>query len=290
MDRKILIMKKTLIFFLLVAAFAASCEQDANVELPETEPELVLNCFISPQDSIIRVGVSLSAPVFGNGSNVQGQVVTNATVTLTGNSTSIVLPFNSNNEYYEIAASQFPIIAGSEYQLNVTDTEGRSAYANTSVPLLPPVGFTCTIRDTVEYSSPNFVNGRIKYRFTVNDFSGGTNYYRFAGYLQQLYLNTPDSVLINRATTMFSDQNADGETLSEKAETWYYTNVGIDSITAYEVWMLNCNYDYYTFHNSLYNNNGGGDPFSEPTLLYSNVEGGLGIFAASNAVKMRILR
>jgi hypothetical protein len=57
----------------------------------------------------------------------------------------------------------------------------------------------------------------------------------------------------------------------------------------YEVWMLNCNYDYYNFHNSLYTNQGG-DPFSEPTLMYTNVEGGLGVFAAANAVKLILPR
>jgi hypothetical protein len=283
-------MKNISLFAFAVSLILTSCEQDADVELPKTEPELVVSCFISPQDSFIRVGVTLSAPVFGNGSGVQTQTVTNANVTLFGNNTSVTLPYNSINQCYEIPSSNFQIVAGGVYRIDVTDTEGRHAFANTSVPLLPPAAFTCTIRDTVEYSDPSYEYGQVKYRFTVNDFSGGTNYYRFVGYLRQINLISGDSSLVNRATNLFMDSNADGETLSASAETWYYTNSGYDSIAAYEVWMLNCNYDYYNFHNSLYNNNGGGDPFSEPTLLYTNIEGGLGIFAASNAVKLRIPR
>lgn len=289
MDRKILIMKKLALLLIVIPAFFVSCEQDADVELPKTEPELVISCFVMPQDSFIRVKVTLSAPVFGNGANVQSSEVTNATVTLFGNNTSIVLPYNANEEFYKINTAQFQIQAGSEYRLEVTDTEGRHAIARTQVPLLPPIGFNCIVEDSVEYSDPNYEYGRSVYRYSVQDFSGGVNYYRFCGYTRIWNSSFGDSLRLNRFAEIFSDNSADGEILTGSGESWYQANLPNDSIMGYEVWMLNCNYDYYNFHNSLYNNQGG-DPFSEPTLMYTNVEGGLGIFAAANAVKLILPR
>ena len=41
---------------------------------------------------------------------------------------------------------------------------------------------------------------------------------------------------------------------------------------------------YYRFHNSLLNSNESneGDPFSEPSITYTNIENGLGVFCAFN--------
>lgn len=290
MDRKILIMKKLALLLILVPAIFVSCEQDADIELPNTEPELVVSCFVTPQDSFIKVKVTLSAPVFGNGSNVQSSEVTDATVTLYGNNTSIVLPYDSNLELYRVNTSQFSILAGSEYRLEVIDPAGRHAIASTTVPLLPPTGFTCTVEDTIEYSDPNYEYGRSIFRYAVQDFSGGVNYYRFCGYTRMWNSALNDSLMLNRFADLFSDNSADGEILTGSGESWFQANLPNDSIMGFEVWMLNCNYDYYNFHNSLYNNSQGGDPFSEPTLMYTNVEGGLGIFAAANAVKLILPR
>ncbi len=43
-----------------------SCERDATVELPDTEPKPVLVCFISPQDSMIRVTLTNSRPIYSS--------------------------------------------------------------------------------------------------------------------------------------------------------------------------------------------------------------------------------
>jgi hypothetical protein len=47
-----------------------------------------------------------------------------------------------------------------------------------------------------------------------------------------------------------------------------------------KVYLLNTCKPYYQYHKSLENYNDGENPFAEPTPIYSNIEGGLGVFAA----------
>jgi hypothetical protein len=46
------------------------------------------------------------------------------------------------------------------------------------------------------------------------------------------------------------------------------------------IYLLNTDKPYYDFHKSLENYSLGDYPFTEPSFLYSNVKGGLGIFAS----------
>jgi hypothetical protein len=47
-----------------------------------------------------------------------------------------------------------------------------------------------------------------------------------------------------------------------------------------KVYLLNTDKSYYDYHRSLGNYDSGDDPFTEPSPVFSNVNGGLGIFAA----------
>ena len=93
-----------------------------------------------------------------------------------------------------------------------------------------------------------------------------------------------DTTTYRAGWELFSDENADGTHISRNYSFEYYTNS--DTLLAVDVYLLNCNYDYYSFHRSV-DNYTGDNPFAEPTLIYSNVNEGLGIFAAANGIKVR---
>lgn len=283
-------MKKLLcilpLFFLWIA-----CEQDANVDIPETEPKLVVSCFITPQDSFIRAKITRSNPVFNSSTTLNPGPVTNATVTLYGNNTSIVLTYNSVTEYYEADQSLFPIIGGNEYKIIVTHISGNVAEATTLVPLVSPANFQCTSVDSVYQSDPTFETGETRFTYSLSDPAGVNNYYRFVVYNLTYNTFSGDTVAQRTLWDLFSDENADGTNITQHS-TGYYSNysAGSDSLVGYEVWLVSGSEEYQRFHLSINNYNGGGDPFSEPTLIYSNVTGGLGIFAGANSVRMRIPR
>ncbi|MBD0254725.1 MAG: DUF4249 family protein, partial [Cytophagales bacterium] len=59
-----------------------------------------------------------------------------------------------------------------------------------------------------------------------------------------------------------------------------------DSVTLY-AYLLHTDRAYFEYHRTL-RANADSNPFAEPVLLYSNVEGGLGVFAAFNRTTLEV--
>jgi hypothetical protein len=121
--------------------------------------------------------------------------------------------------------------------------------------------------------------GRIELRYEFDDAAGEINYYRLVPYEVRYMTWNTDTAIYRAGWELFTDENADGTHISKSFTFDYYD--GGDSLIACDMYLMNCNYDYYSFHRSV-ENSGMENPFSEPTLVYTNVNGGLGIFAAAN--------
>jgi hypothetical protein len=289
MEYQILSAMKKLLYLIPFLFLFIACEQDADVDIPETEPKLVISCFLTPQDSFIRAKITRSNPIFNSSTTLNPGPVTNATVTLYGNSTSIILAYDSATEYYQANQSLFPIIGGNEYKIVVTHPSGNRAEATTVIPLVSPANFQCTTVDSVYSSDPYYVSGETRFTYSFSDPAGVSNYYRFVIYDVSYSTFSGDTTLQRTSWDLFSDDNADGTTITQNSIAYYYENINSgDTLIGYDVWLLSGNEAYQRFHLSIDNYNGGGDPFSEPTLIYSNVTGGLGIFAGANSTHLRI--
>jgi hypothetical protein len=280
----------TLSFFVLLMS---ACERDADVDLPETKPKLVVIGFITPQDSFISISLTRSKPIFEPYNVNANDAVSDATVTIYGNNTSMVLPFDANLQVYRIATAQFQILSGNEYRVKVTTPQGESVEATTVVPQNSvDASYSVTVTDTfTDYGFGYYdLRSHLQYQFTDN--AQETNRYRFYVGLILVDTLTHDTSVSRFSSDFFNDNNGNGQVLSRSAEGFWgnYDNTINDSAYAYDCWMFNVNTDYDNYHKSLYNYNGGGDPFAEPTIIYSNVDGGLGVFAAANGRKIRVIR
>ena len=148
-------MKKNLILIALTVFSLGifSCEtivEDLPLNrFPEIKEKLVLSAFISPQDTMIYVKVSVSTPLFGeyksgnasffvmNGDTTffgKSNIVRDAIVTLSTGSQQITVPFQSTNQVYALPAEKFKIEAGKTYTLRAM-TKNNQAEATTTVPL-----------------------------------------------------------------------------------------------------------------------------------------------------------
>ncbi|MCA6363587.1 MAG: DUF4249 domain-containing protein [Bacteroidetes bacterium] len=281
-------------FFSIILSIAAvfsltltSCERNADVDLPDVDSKLALSCFISPQDTVIRAYVTRSIPVFELGSaNTQHQAVNNATVMLYDASGSVQLTFNPLLEQYEIPAASFPIVAGQTYRITVALSGYPTLEASTRVPLSVPADFSATadlIIDSTSFPGFPLIEADIDHQFT--DPAGDNNYYLINAVLN---LNdTLNGIVRNYelARSIVSDHNADGEVIRGSLRTGINAQGSLNSLT---IWLTSGTYDYYEFHRTILNGNNGGDPFSEPTLVYSNVTNGFGIFAGCNSTNVVI--
>lgn len=284
----------SLFFIPAVALLLCSCEKDANVKLPDIKSQLVVTSFISPADTVITVNVSETKPLYTPGNNNTNGTINNAIVYISDGVNSVNLPYRVNA--YTINSSSFQILAGHTYFLSVATPDGRMVNAETTVPSGPvPV----TVASYYEARNNENANGAFPgelytvLQLNLNDPSGIKNYYRTD--IKGFAIN-PDTVPVNNMYGVLkehleTDEGQDGKTIA--VEKSVYNAFSTDNeLKFFEVTLLNCNYPYYAYHKSLINvsNSGGDNPFSEPSFMYSNINGGLGVFGAYVSSRTRLYR
>lgn len=268
-------------FILLINCFLFfSCTKEAMVKLPETKPLPVMYSYICPTDSIIRLKLMSSSPLFSSDQIDILAAVSDGDVKISSAQGTAQLIFNQNTGYYELKTNSYPIVPGQVYKMTVTTINGSLATAETQVPFTAvPIN---TI--TVETITENYQTGeRIKAFFT--DEANSVNYYRLAASHRFVYNSQTDTIINDtQIDELYSDLNHNGES-SSLASKFYQKNdsTAYYSTEYYDVFLYNCSQSYYNFYESLKNYSGVGISFpppAEPTLMYTNVNGGFGCFGA----------
>lgn len=267
-----------------------SCEKEANVKIPEAEPKPVLVCFISPEDSVIRVQLTNSIPLYTASLNKYPYEIKNAEVIISDGSLSKIIPWFKDSLGYQLSTKDFPIKAGETYNLTVKIPDGRKLSAKTTVPLsdFPPFDFS--IEKKLVDSSEFGVSYEINYFLKWTDIPNSTNFYRSVIY--SLYT---DSSMRGDTTAQFinelfeGDNGRDGSEIKISGQGFYFYVP--DSTTQfsgsnYMAYLMLCNQAYFDYHKDLYTNNDE-NPFSEAKINYTNIEGGIGCFSAYRMVKKR---
>lgn len=270
--------KGHLIELLLILA-SVSCEKVANnVKLPQFGHKLVVTSFISPYDSVSFVTIDSNERLYGDLTDIEP--LGNLKVTISDGTKKIELK-KGNIQYY-IRRIDMAIHAGGTYNLEVTSDKGLRANAICSIPFQRELNITA---DTVRINSNNPEPGygsELRIKVFLDDPPGEANYYCVEGKLldyNRFYGGYPYITdLFKQEESWFSDEGFDGKRI-------YANNFGSqsyasdsDSVKAV-IYILNTNKDYFTYHKSLAKYSGGENPFSEASPVFSNINGGLGIFA-----------
>lgn len=269
-----------LLKLILSTLIFTSCIKDANVKLPEIKAQPVMYCYISPEDTIIQLRLWLSQPLYTSITGKNDDVVKDASVSISSNNISANLLFNDSTGYYEISTQSFPINYGQTYNMHVLLKDGTLAEAQTSIPTHQVPIADLKIDST--NSNSNEDNSILKIYF--NDDVSATNYYSVQAIdVKSPYNSSYDTVYYSHYfNLLYSDNNHNGE-YTELKQNFNFSNY----YNYLDIYLLNCSYDYYQFHYSLKNNNGD-DLFSEPSLTYTNIKNGLGVFAGYSKSKVRI--
>lgn len=257
-----------------------SCEKEAtNIELPHVDPKLVVYGYLSPDDSLIEISLSKSVPYFGNNTGNIYKSVVDATVILSSEGRSIQLPFSFESETYKTNNDiNFPILAGKTYTLQVNSPGGFSVSAETTVPQSAPIQASVQIDSTIK-NNRGFTEKIYRITTRFNDIRGRRNFYESSTGIYQNGLRDPSTAffICNR---YLSDENEDGK---EYAFTCEYSNYFDDNNSIQGIKgraSINMtDVAYYKYHVSLANYTDE-NPFSEPSRIFSNIEGGLGCFGS----------
>ena len=243
-------------------------------------PTLTVQCFISPQDTVLAAKVSLSGSAYSSASTSD---VTDALVSLSNGSQQVILPYDPTVRYYRLSADALPIEAGKKYWLEVSTPDGKRVSSAATVPTNVPL-VRATI-DSLAYTrkDTNFISYRINLFFAS---VAGTHYY---GGWATLKANTQDNTTYQFTFDVNKDQSA-----SEGGEKAITSTLNVDVVErkrlspVFTTFLFHTDSAYYFYHQQL-RTQLTSNTLSEPTAVYTNIQDGYGCFAAYNASSL-ILR
>lgn len=268
-------MKNIIIRFIIISIISSilySCEDVAtNVKIPAAEKKIVVQCFISPQDDTVKVMLSWSKPVLGTSFSSKPEFIKNAIVEISDDNNKAILVWDSINNLFTLGVNLFKIEAGKKYFLNVKTPDGKEVSANCTTPLSP--------NQTLELhkidSSKNNWNETVyncTYKYKDHE-SSQFNYYRILNELVYEFGNESDYI----AGEFKSNNEINNDNIFKSTLYKYFYNSGSVLIKAY---IISSDYNYYQYHKTLQNAQYNYGIFTEPSLVFSNIKGGLGCFGA----------
>ena len=187
---------------------------------------------------------------------------------------------------FVFTSSELPVEEGKTYVLKVESAKGLFAEASCTVPIkknLFPELDTVSIHYTNSYDNSKYTYLQSDFYFT--DIKGEENYY---GVFSELtwpdppytFSKTQNKILVDPKYNCFNDKGIDGNRLKIPLESFYNTYIGLHDSTYFKIYLLNTDKPYYDYHKSIEKYQSGETPFVEASPIYSNIKGGLGIFAA----------
>lgn len=265
-----------ILFVLIHTLFiVTSCEEDAdNVRYPEFKQKMVISGFITTDKPYQYIKIFVNQGLYGNW-GINPDPIQKITVS----DGSLEVPLDTSRLGYVIRSSGIQIGEGKTYTLSIWNSSGLSAEASCTLPFKRTFDLKL---DTVRTSGPPLGN---KY-YTVNawfsDIEGEENFYRLVSYQVSYYSKPRFATNISKLTQpdqeFFDDKGRDGIRSS--------VELGMSMITPsmdssfLKIYLLNLDKPYYNYYKSINNYNSGEDPFTEPSPVYTNVKGGLGVFAS----------
>ncbi|WP_077919272.1 DUF4249 domain-containing protein [Spirosoma sp. 209] len=279
-----------LVFFfswLLVGCLKTTDSIDPNRLAADRQSKLYVLCFISPQDTLLTAKVAMSEPQI-IATLEPTLLVKTATVTLSDGQASIPLLYSDSLGYYVARPlGRFRIRAGQTYQLTVSMGDDRRVQATATVPPAIPIG-QVRIDSSILAQTGNRTS--IRYTTTIDWASpGGLNYYRGWGELTQTIqtqqgrlpetrISRPDFFVLRENNTGPGPYSTTGSfTLTVAPGSLVRT-------ARTRFGLFNTDQNYYQYHATLREQlNTPNSLFAGTPVLFSNMEGGYGVFAAYNA-------
>jgi len=258
-----------------------SCEKEVNnIKYPEYKPKLDISGYLSPDNLMTKIIFSMNLRNYGN--QWQFDDMGHPTVTLSDGTNLIVLDSAQMSYRGGIKRSDFPIEEGKTYTLEVTTDKGFNAEASCTVPFRG--NFNLEIDTTLRkyIYEDSIVNISVQPDFYFTDIKGVDNYYMVLCEEIRYNSDRTQSPYFNPLhvgeKAYFSDKDRDGLRYKLPIE-----STGLSDMTDscfLKIYLLNTDKVYYDYKKSVDKYNSGEDPFTEPSPVYSNISGGLGIFAA----------
>lgn len=282
-----------LVAAILLALFTTSCvEMVTNVDFPDQDPKIVVHAFLSPADTAAMVMLTWSIPITESHHHNGLRFIDNAQVFISdGMQADAQLVYNAKRKLYTVSTEVFRIDANQSYHLRVEVPGKPTVTASCYVPP-PNKSLHFTGIDTI----PGSWSSRIVVDYGFTDIpQNNTNYYAAWVYRDVVAQDHGSDSIYSRkiaftpvgGDTYFSNIGLEGRDFRLRAESQYYDygygeyddeHVHPRTIT---LLLMTVDEHYFRYHRALESHDPE-DYFFEASHVYSNVEGGLGVFAGYN--------
>ena len=285
----------------LVLLNLTSCIKILNDDLTSKPTKLVLNAAISP-DSALTVNLSRTFNVFEDESNKNLPFVDSAKIGVFENGNHL-FDLQSLGYGYYIKDNFYPVV-GETYSLEATFGSYKKIQASTIIPTKVPIfsfdTLSIEVEDEYNGRETHYI-GKLKYK----DPGGRDNQYQLScrvwyknefgdeiWYDQAIWVAESETMLFDNSygSLLWSDKYTEGKDVEIRFvffNTYKYDKslAAETEIIRFKFFFQSINHDYYTYLKSLnmyYESGGSEDPFSEPVVIFSNIENGYGIFGSYN--------
>lgn len=265
----------------LIIILHYGCESEVNnVKLPDFKPSIVVSAFLTPGSEITYADVSVTKRIYGE---LGSDSLTGPVRLFISDETSEYELQRSQNKFY-FRNEDFQILPQKTYNLKIESENYPDASAICTVPDQLDMGIMV---DTFTVSHTEFGSTRkeLMFRISFNDQPQKENFYRILiKYLSFNDYDRPGGYIIDEylglEESLFTDKmpGSDGR-MNIEDKVFFQPEFYSDSAFL-KVYILNTDRNYHQFHKSIDNYEGESGPFTEPTLVFSNIEGGTGIFSS----------
>ncbi|MFO8055364.1 MAG: DUF4249 domain-containing protein [Bacteroidales bacterium] len=268
-------MKYILIFLVLPVLF--SCEKTVdNADLPEEGSKLVVHSYAMEGTDTLFASLSYSEPIFSGNGPAEIPDLDKADVRLIKGSHHYPFTYDSVSDHFYLATD---IHKGKTYGLRASTPDFPFVEGETTVPYQAPSDLDLVKQELVS----NEFEDNIVLTFEFTDIANEANYYRLLLYkYEQQGPTINDSTWQlynwvwgnNQRLNVFTDDKHEGKKIRKRAS----INV-FQGHQRIRIVLLSTDKHYFLYHDKL-NKAEMENPFSEPVIPYSNMENGLGVFAA----------
>lgn len=260
-----------------------ACETDADIPIPAQDPKFVVTAFIKPSSDTQMLTLYLSDPIF-DGSNLDNTTqIKNAIITINDGVNTVRIRFNNNADAYLLLKDSMQVDFSKEYTVSV-DYNGKSI--STSFKTISNIPITINdvkVDSTVEQDP---FGGEFKTYYAYlkwQDPASEKNYYciELYGLVKNDNGDTSRVPLTDYYGNLYlTDEGKNGNEMSATLsiglmsfEMFFQDYIGFDAV------ITKTDEHYYKYFKSLQNYTGD-DPFSEPSLVYTNINKGLGLIGS----------
>ena len=269
---------KSLPFISLLTLALAGCgkfSNDLNVPLPAYDSQLVVECYLEP-GVVPRLTVTESQTYL---SAVAPTVPTDVTVNLSlPNGALVPLYYKPGQDpvtkklYTHIGRTTLVARPGDTFGLDAQDTKGRHVTGTATMPTTVPI-------DSTAYKfndAPNTTRKAYFLTYFQDPATAGDDYRLQLHKGLRIYSGPENDLTVQ-------DRLLNGQLFTLGTD---YRFLPGDTVTAT---LYHLDPAYYRFRQSVMDaRNANGNPFGQPSAIYSTVQGGLGVFTVLNSTSKTV--